>query len=566
MPERQRQVTFCAVLLLAGFLSPLHLHGQTAGSKRGIQDASLPALSGVKPGPYYALVIGNKNYRYLTRLQTPIDDANAVAQLLRDDFGFQTKVLLDADRNQIMTALIDYRTGLPENSNLLIYYAGHGHHDRDSDEAYWLPIDAQPSNNANWVSADDVTRDVRAMSSVLHILIISDSCYSGYLTRDAGVTLNPSDRTSYVAKMLKSKSRNLMSSGGDEPVADSGAPGHSVFASAILKSLRQMDGEQFTAAEIFYNLIQPRVGGKSDQTPQYSWIRNSGHDAGDFVFVRKAGVSLNDVDAAKTVYRDTTNKAAADRAPADKSSLDKAAAETSSADQSAADKATPDESAAVKKRNETIKGLNASLAQAKQLEGLGNWDQAINVLQQASQVDSTQDLVWAYLGDAEAGAKKYTDAIESYQRAISIKGTVGSYHSGLANAYAKSGQPDKAVQEYAVAAAVDPAHAATHYFNEGAILTNAGQTRQAVVAFDNAINADPTKADAYYWKGVNLMAEAKIMGGKTVAPEGTAQAFSKYLELEPAGRFADATKQMLASIGARTETTYHNPKMSSPKK
>jgi hypothetical protein len=29
------------------------------------------------------------------------------------------------------------------------------------------------------------------------------------------------------------------------------------------------------------------VAGKSDQTPEYSPIRNSGHDAGDFVFIRR---------------------------------------------------------------------------------------------------------------------------------------------------------------------------------------------------------------------------------------------------------------------------------------
>ena len=291
VPKRQSKGVCWAVLLLAGLLTPLYPHGQVAGSNRGVQDATLPAASGGLPGPYYALVIGNKNYRYLTPLQTPIDDAKAVAQLLRDNFGFQTKLLLDADRNQIMTALVEYRTNLPQDSSLLIYFAGHGHHDVDTDEAYWLPIDAQPNNNANWISADDVTRDVRAMSSVEHVLVISDSCYSGYMTRDAGVALNPSDRTAYLAKMLKSKSRNLMSSGGDEPVADRGAPGHSVFAWAVLESLRQMDGDEFTAADIFYNLIQPRVGGKSEQTPQYSWIRNSGHDAGDFVFVRYAVAS-----------------------------------------------------------------------------------------------------------------------------------------------------------------------------------------------------------------------------------------------------------------------------------
>ena len=53
---------------------------------------------------------------------------------------------------------------------------------------------------------------------------------------------------------------------------------------------------------------------------------------------------------------------------------------------------------ATQKENEKIKGLNATLKQAKELEGQGNWDQAITILTQATTVDPNQDLVWAYLG------------------------------------------------------------------------------------------------------------------------------------------------------------------------
>jgi len=311
MRKRQRRRALWRTLVLAACLTHLPVYGQ---GTRNVQDASSPSAASVQPGPYYALVIGIQNYRYLGKLQTPINDANEIAKLLHDSFGFQTKVLLDADRNQILSALVDYRKSLPANSNLLIYYAGHGNHDRDTDEAYWLPIDAQPNNNPNWISADDVTRDVRAMNAVQHVLVISDSCYSGYMTRDRDphATIEPSSRNAYLGKMLSSKSRNLMSSGGDEPVADSGAPGHSVFAWAVLQSLRQMGDEEFTAADIFYNLIQPRVGGKSEQLPQYSWIRNSGHDAGDFVFIRQ---TVAQASAAVAAARPATPPPPVNRSP-----------------------------------------------------------------------------------------------------------------------------------------------------------------------------------------------------------------------------------------------------------
>jgi hypothetical protein len=273
-----------AVLVAASANSPLSAFGQQAAS-RGVTDSSQTRTTAPSLGSYYALVIGNNNYKYLNKLQTAVNDADAMAQMLRQRYGFVTKELRNATRDDIITAMVEYRRTLPENSNLLIYYAGHGQNDRDADEAYWLPVDAEKDNNQNWISADDITRDVRAIHS-MHVLIISDSCYSGTLTRDADASINPRELSVFLTKMIKSKSRTLMSSGGDEPVADSGGgAGHSVFAGAILQGLGQIADSQFTAAALFQT-IQPRVAGRSDQVPQYSLIRNSGHDSGDFVFSR----------------------------------------------------------------------------------------------------------------------------------------------------------------------------------------------------------------------------------------------------------------------------------------
>lgn len=216
---------------------------------------------------------------------------------------------------------------------------------------------------------------------------------------------------------------------------------------------------------------------------------------------------------------------------------------------------------AAQAQNTKIKGLNATLKQAKEFEGAGNYDQAVTLLQQATQVDPNQDLVWAYLGDAQRGAKKYTDAIESYQKALALKPTNGPYMGQLADAYAKAGQTDKAIEQYAAAATADPTNAAQYYYNEGAVLTNTGKVDEAVAAFDKSIQLDPTRADAYYWKGVDLIGKATTgKDGKMVAPAGTAEAFNKYLELQPSGKFAQASKDMLASIGASVETSYGKAK------
>jgi tetratricopeptide (TPR) repeat protein len=219
------------------------------------------------------------------------------------------------------------------------------------------------------------------------------------------------------------------------------------------------------------------------------------------------------------------------------------------------------------KQNEKIKGVNAQLAEVRDLEKAGNYDQAIANMTELTTADPSKDLLWAYLGEAYSGAKKYTDAIGAYQKAIDIKPDSALYHNALANAYNKAGQTDKSIAEYTKVAQMDPAGAATAYFNMGAVYTNAGKVDEGIAAFDKVISLDPARAEAYYWKGVNLMGKATTgKDGKFTAPPGTAECFQKYLELKPEGPMAQPSKDMLASLGSSVETTFGKPKAPAKKK
>jgi Caspase domain len=288
-------LTFSIAVLVAVMSSGLPLaysQKPKRAPQRGVQDAAAPHATGSPPAKYYALVIGNNNYPRVKRpLKTPINDATAVAQLLHDGYGFRTELLRDATRDQILTALVFYRRTLAPNSNLLIYYAGHGYLDREAGEAYWIPVDGDEDNIINWISADDITRAVKTIPSK-HVLVISDSCYSGAIlsddsaTRDFGPGLAPREHIAYLARLDSSKSRNWMASGSKEPVADDGAPGHSIFAAAVLQGLNQMKDAQFAASDLFYAFVKRKVAGNAPQLPQYGSIRESGDDLGDFIFSR----------------------------------------------------------------------------------------------------------------------------------------------------------------------------------------------------------------------------------------------------------------------------------------
>jgi len=243
-------------------------------------------------------------------------------------------------------------------------------------------------------------------------------------------------------------------------------------------------------------------------------------------------------------------------------------------------KALEEQKAKAQKEQNTVKSLNDKLNAAKTAADAGDFDSAIAQLNEANQVDPSRDLIWFKLGDyyrlsaakqtdTAEKQKRYGSAAEAYQKAIQLKQaapadkdpaatakTLAAYYNNLAEAYAKSNKVDDAVKTYELAAQSDPSSAGQYYFNTGAVLTNAGKVDDAIAAFDKVIAADPNKADAYYWKGVNLIGKATLQGDKMVAPPGTAEAFQKYLELQPTGSYADAAKQMLTSIGASVETGF----------
>jgi hypothetical protein len=108
----------------------------------------------------------------------------------------------------------------------------------------------------------------------------------------------------YIQKIFNKTSRTLMASGGNEPVADGGGGDHSVFAAVFLNALKSADQKFFTAEDLFFNFIKEPVVGRAAQTPEYSTIRNSGHDGGDFVFYN--GKYLNNSSAINIPSNDST--------------------------------------------------------------------------------------------------------------------------------------------------------------------------------------------------------------------------------------------------------------------
>jgi uncharacterized caspase-like protein len=234
-------------------------------------------------GRYFALVIGNNDYQFVRKLDTAENDAREVAQVLKDYYRFDTKILLNAKRKDILDAINELKLKLNAEDNLLIYYAGHGVKD---ESAYWLPVDAREDSSTEWIQAETLTTELKKINSN-HILIVSDSCYSGELSRNITPTTKQGGRDFYLKKLLSKKSRTLIASGGNEPVADAGGGNHSIFTKAFIGALKNASDNVFTDDELFNKNIKEIVAGNTEQTPQYSALRNSGHEDGSFIFVKQ---------------------------------------------------------------------------------------------------------------------------------------------------------------------------------------------------------------------------------------------------------------------------------------
>jgi tetratricopeptide (TPR) repeat protein len=258
------------------------------------------------------------------------------------------------------------------------------------------------------------------------------------------------------------------------------------------------------------------------------------------------------------------------------------AAESGTLTQEQARDMSPEQKAQIEK---AMKERQAALAKNKELNDAFNqgmealktkqFDAAVAAFEKASTMDPKQHVVWGNLAEAysemgkvKTGAEQEATlgkAVDAYNKALELVPNDASYRNNLALVYARMKKFPEMEAELNKAVALDATNAGRYYFNMGAVLTNNQQTEAACNAFKKATEADPNYADAHYQLGMCYTSKATVKpDGSTVFPEGTQQAFQKYIELKPDGPNAESAKGMLQAMGSKVETEYTNP--AAPKK
>jgi hypothetical protein len=142
----------------------------------------------VVSGRRVALVIGNGNYRFATKLGNPSNDASDIANALRK-LGFEVVEGRDLDKRGIEDKLREFSRKLAGAKLALFFYAGHGM--QVAGKNYLVPVDAkleQPGDlRLDTIDIADVLSQMEAEPRVN--LVFLDACRDNPLARSFARTM-----------------------------------------------------------------------------------------------------------------------------------------------------------------------------------------------------------------------------------------------------------------------------------------------------------------------------------------------------------------------------------------
>jgi hypothetical protein len=235
----------------------------------------------ISTGKYYALIIGINSYPAMGGdLENAIRDARSVYRVLSDKYTFEKEninLLLNPKREDLYIAFDKLSSQVSENDNLLIFYAGHGLWEENSQLGYWLPSDARKESRAAWFSNSSLVDYLKAIKSK-HTLLISDACFAGSIFKSRNVM---NDASESIEELYKLPSRKAITSGTLSEVPD-----QSIFIEYLLDRLEN-NNDKYLPSESLYSRIRVAVENNGPSVPRTGVIQGVGDQGGDFIFILK---------------------------------------------------------------------------------------------------------------------------------------------------------------------------------------------------------------------------------------------------------------------------------------
>lgn len=193
-----------------------------------------------------ALLFGTDIYDEFTALKNPISDVLAIGKLLEEYYGYQVTIVKDATQAEIREKLDSFlRLSYGPQDQLFVFFAGHGM----LDNIYGGHIVCKDSKKLDktrqtYYPFHQLAGSLNGVQNCQHILLVLDVCFGGqifskqwapaYMGQDVYSANKEQIRLN---KIMASKSRMFITSGGETYVPD-GRPGyHSPFASRFIQAL-----------------------------------------------------------------------------------------------------------------------------------------------------------------------------------------------------------------------------------------------------------------------------------------------------------------------------------------
>jgi len=307
----KRWIVIFYVVLIAFYSAP-PAHADSRGLSRASEEKMATAFG---EGLYRAVVIGNNDYRDPKQvwrpLKTAVNDASTIASILSSKYAFyEVKLLQNASRRQILSALTDVQEKSQPQDSILIYYAGHGWQNPKTKEAFWVPVDAEGLDDATFISNARIREKLAVIAdNANHVLLLSDSCFSGTLlsaSRGAQITYSK-ENDGYFRKIARRKSVQILAAGGSEFVDDDyKQSGHSPFSYFLINELKDNSDRYMAFSSLAINVSQ-LVARNVDQTPQSGAMHKAGDEGGQFIFKHNDGVVRNNADE-KPIFQSAPSK------------------------------------------------------------------------------------------------------------------------------------------------------------------------------------------------------------------------------------------------------------------
>jgi WD40 repeat protein/uncharacterized caspase-like protein len=273
---------------------------------------------------HHAFIIGIDNYQQVSPLQTAVNDARKLAEVLKEQHGFNAPaLLLDAKGEEIRHLLQTLPKQVKENNRVVFYFAGHGvaADGEDGPAGYLVPADADPTDVKTFIPMEDLHQQLDALPC-RHLLLILDCCFSGAFKwssqhRASGTLMPRKIFKERFDRFIKDRAWQVITSAasdqkaldvlrgeglrgkvtGDRGVKESPEGAHSPFALALFAGLQGdadikvgQEGDGVITATELYAYIRDQIepatikeSQKLRQTPGFFPLRR--HDKGEFIFL-----------------------------------------------------------------------------------------------------------------------------------------------------------------------------------------------------------------------------------------------------------------------------------------